>query len=345
MALAAVAGCFSADVAIDLGTATTVMYTKRRGIVAQEPSLVATQERQDGKPMTLEVGQAAKEMIGRTAEHVNIACPLQNGVVANCDLTQAVLQHCFKQAGTRPRFRSMRCILAISAGSSSIEKRAVVEAVRAAGARHVHLIYDAFAAALGAGLAIHEPYGRMIVDLGCGTTEISIVSVGRLVHHQTVPIGGEVMDKAIINLIQHKYDLMIGSHLAERLKIELAAILPHCEPQQLQIEGTDMTTRTPRHQEVTSHDVRIAVIDSVHAIITAIREAMGHTPPELLADIAQEGILLTGGGAFLEGIEGYLREHLGVPVRRATNPLTGTAIGAGHVLNDSALSHDLAVRF
>ena len=323
---------------------TTVIYTKRRGIVAQEPSLVAVQERQDGKPIPLEIGQAAKDMVGRTAEHVNIARPLQNGVVADCELTQAVLQHCFKQSATQSRLRPMRCMMAIPAGSSSIEKRAIVEATRAAGGRQVHLIYDPFAAALGEGLNICEPYGRMIVDIGGGTTEIAIVSVGRLVHHRTVPIGGDVLDEAIMTLVQRRYDLVIGMKLAERLKIELGSVLPQSTARrQLRIEGTDANARTPRHQEVTAHDVRQAVIDHVHTMITAMREAMSQTPPDLLADIAQDGILLTGGGSLLSGLDGYMRELLGVPVYRAANPLTGTAIGASQVLDDPALYQTLSV--
>lgn len=343
MAFAAVATYFSADIAVDLGTVTTVLYTKRRGIVAQEPSLVAVQDRQDGKSIPLEVGRAAKEMVGRTSEQVNIARPLQHGVVADCDLTQTMLQHCFKQSEARPRLRPMRCMMAISAGSSSIEKRAIVEVARAAGARQVHLIYDPFAAAIGEGLNVLEPYGRMVVDIGGGTTEIAVLSVGRLVHHQTVPIGGEAMDEAIMALVQRKYDLAIGVELAERLKIELGTVLPQSSGQELRVEGTDTNARTPRHQTVTSHDIRQAVIDQVHKMISAMREAMGQTPPDLLADIAKDGILLTGGGAFLNGLDGYIREHLGVPVYRAANPLTGAAMGASRVLDDPGLCQTLSM--
>jgi rod shape-determining protein MreB len=199
------------------------------------------------------------------------------------------------------------------------------------------LIYEPLAVALGEGLDIREPYGRMIVDIGGGTTDVSVVSVGGLVDNKTLPQGGEAMDGAIIASLRRQYHLDIGSQTAEHLKIELGNVLPHGTPQRVQIEGTDAAARTPRLQEVSSHDVRDALVDSIDAIIDAMREVMGHTPPELLADIVEGGVLLTGGASLLDGLDSYIREHLGVSVYRANNPMTNAAIGAARALEDPAL--------
>ncbi len=332
------------DFAINMGTANTVIYTRRQGVVAHEPSVVALQERLNGSRVALHVGQAAKAMIGRTSEQVSIVRPLHEGVVADCDLAQMMLRHCLQKAGPRNILRSMRFVLGIPAGCTTIERRAVIEAARAAGARGVYLIYEPLAAALGEGLDIREPYGRMLVDIGGGTTDVSVVSVGGLVYNKTLPQGGEAMDEAIISALRRKYHLEIGIQTAEQLKIELGNVLPHCNPKQLRVEGTDAASHTPCLQEVTSHDIRDALMDSVHHIIDAMREAMGHTPPELLADIAQGGVLLTGGASLLEGLERYIREHLSVPVYRANHPMTNAAMGAAQALDDPAMESYLMTR-
>lgn len=326
------------DFAIKMGTANTVVYTRRQGVVAHEPSVIALQKRLTGSWAALHVGQAAKAMIGRTSEHVSIVRPLHAGVVADCDLAHMLLQHCLRKAGSRKLLHSLRFVLGIPAQCTTIERRAVMEAARAAGARGIYLIYEPLAVALGEGLDIREPYGRMLVDMGGGTTDVSVVSVGGLVYHQTLPQGGEAMDGAIISALRRKYHLDIGLQTAEQLKIELGTVLPHGTPQRLQIEGTDATSHTPRLQEVTSHDIREALIDGIHRIIGAIREAMGQTPPELLADISQGGVLLTGGASLLDGLDSYMREHLGVPVYRANHPMTNAAIGAAQALDDPPLS-------
>ncbi|ETX01645.1 MAG: hypothetical protein ETSY2_36815, partial [Candidatus Entotheonella gemina] len=265
------------DLAINLGTANTVIYTRRQGVVAHEPSVVAMQERLNGSRVALHVGQAAKAMIGRTSEQVSIVRPLHEGAVADCDLAQMMLQHCLQKAGSRKKLHSLRFVLGVPAQCTAIERRAVIEAARAAGARGVYLIYEPLAVALGEGLDIREPYGRMIVDIGGGTTNVSVVSVGGLVYNKTLLQGGEAMDEAIIAALKRKYHLDIGIQTAEQLKIELGNVLPHCTPQRLQVEGTDAAAHTPCLQQVTSHDIRDALIDSIHTIIDAMREVMGQT--------------------------------------------------------------------
>ncbi|PON11893.1 rod shape-determining protein [Candidatus Entotheonella serta] len=332
------------DLAINMGTANTVVYTRRQGVVAHEPSVVAMQERLNGSRVALHVGQAAKAMIGRTSEQVSIVRPLQEGVVADCDLAQMMLQHCLDKAGSRKPLYSMRFVLGIPAQCTTIERRAVIEAARAAGARGVYLIYEPLAVALGEGLDIREPYGRMIVDIGGGITDVSVVSIGGMVYNKTLPQGGEAMDEAIIAALRRKYHMDIGLQTAEQLKIGLGNVLPHCTPQRLRIEGTDVAAHTPCLQEVTSHDIRDALIDRIHDIIEAMREVMGQTPPELLADIAEGGVLLTGGASLLEGLDRYIHEHLGVPVFRASNPMTNAAIGAAQALEDPSLEPYLMTR-
>jgi rod shape-determining protein MreB len=290
----------------------------------------------NGSRVVLHVGQAAKAMMGRMSRKVSTMRPLLKGVVADCDLAQMLLAHSLKKAGCRKILRSLRFVLGIPVQCTTIERRAVIEAAHAAGARGVYLIYEPLAVALGEGLDIREPYGRMIVDIGGGTTDVSVISVGGLVYSTTLPQGGEAMDEAIIAALRRKYHLEIGVQTAEQLKIGLGKVRQHCTPQGLRIEGTDATSHTPRLQEVTTHDIREALIDSIHAIIDAMREVMGQTPPELLVDIAEGGILLTGGASLLDGLDHYLREHLGVSVSRAQNPMTNTAIGAAQALDDPA---------
>lgn len=332
------------DLAINMGTANTVVYHRRQGIVAHEPSVIAMQERLNGSQVVRHVGQAAKAMIGRTSEHVSIVRPLREGVVADCNLAQMLLQHCLQKAASRKLLHSLRFVLGIPPQCTTIERRAVIEAARAAGARGIYLIDEPLAVALGEGLDIREPYGRMIVDIGGGTTDVSVVSVGGLVYNKTLPQGGEAMDEAIISALRRQYHLDIGIQTAEHLKVELGTVLPHGSPQSLRIEGANAAAHTPYLQEVTSHDIRDALIDSIDAIIDAMREVMGQTPPELLADIAESGILLTGGASLLDGLDRYLCDHLGVPVCRANNPMTNAAIGAAQALDDPALEGYLMTR-
>jgi rod shape-determining protein MreB len=322
------------DLAINMGTANTVVYTRRQGVVAHEPSVVAMQERLNGSRVMLHVGMAAKAMIGRASSQVCIVRPLHEGLVADCDLAQLMIQHCLQKAGARHRFHSLRFVLGIPAQCSTIEKRAVLEASRAAGARGVYLIYEPLAVALGEGLDIREPYGRMIVDIGGGTTDVSVVSVGGLVYNKTLPQAGEAMDDAIRATLRRKYALDIGIQTAEHLKIELGQVLMQHTPRHLQIEGSDAAARTPRLQDVSSHDIRDALMDIIQTIVDAIREVLGQTPPDLLADIVEGGVLLTGGASQLDGLDNYLREQLGISVYRAHQPMINAAIGAARALDD-----------
>ena len=332
------------DLAINMGTANTVVYDRRQGVVAHEPSVVAMQERLNGSPVALHVGRSAKAMIGRTSDQVSIARPVREGVVADCDLAHMMIEHCLQKGGPRKRFHSLRFVLGVSAQCSTIEKRAMLEAGRAAGASDVYLMYGPLAVALGEGLDIREPYGRMIVDMGGGSTNVSVISVGGLVCSKTLRQGGDAMDQAIIAALRRAYQLDIGLQTAEHLKIELGTMQLDGAPQCLQIEGTDATAHTPRLQEVTSRDIRNAIVDIIDAIIDAMREVMGHTPPDLLADIVEGGVLLTGGGSLIGDLDSYIYEHLGVPIHRAKKPMTNAAIGAARALDDPTMQAYLMAR-
>ena len=344
MLFAPMAGLFSADLAIDVGTANTMVYTQRKGIVAHEPSVVALQTQHDGTHIPLGIGHAAKEMLGKTPANVSMVHPLRDGVVADCDLTQLMLRHFMKKATHHTTLRHIRVILGVPSGSSSIEKRALVEPAEAAGAREVYLIHEPMAAALGAGLDIRLPYGHMVVDIGGGTTDIAVISLADTVYSHTVRLGGEMMDIAIAHMMRRKYDLVIGLQTAEQLKIELGCMLPY-QPQRCSLaKGLDAITGTPRMQEVSSYDVSDALADILATILMSIREALEVTPPELIADIAESGVVLTGGGALLGGLASYFRKELGFPVCLADNPMACVAKGAGQALAEADLRQLLTMR-
>jgi rod shape-determining protein MreB len=344
MLFATIAGLFSSELAIDLGTANTVVYARDRGIVSSDPSVIAFQERQDGTRVPLSFGQAAKEMIGKTPYRISTVRPMRDGMVADCELTWLMLKHVMKQANKYRVGRRLRVIVGVSPSSSAVERRAIVEPTAAAGADAVYLIYEPLAAALGAGLAICEPYGNMVVDIGGGSTDIAIISLGDLVYSRTLLLGGNAMDTAVARMLRHKYQLEIGEQTAEWLKFTLGSALPRHTMRCVMVKGNDSITGAPRTQEIFSDDVRAALLDPIETIIVSIQEAFETTPPELVADIAENGLTLTGGGALLDGLVPYLRGELGFPVHLAAEPMACIALGAGYALEETGLRQQLTIR-
>lgn len=344
MVFTTIAGLFGSELAIDLGTANTVVYSRQHGIISHEPSVIAVEERQDGTRTVLGFGEAAKHMVGKTPTRVNTVRPVLNGVVADTDLTWLMLKRCIKNA---LKFRiggRLRVVLGVSLSSSAIERRAMVEPAKAAGADEVYLIYEPMAAALGAGLDIREPYGRMIVDIGGDTTQIAVISLGDLVYSQTLHLGGHTMDTTVSRLLKHKYQLDIGEQTAEWLKITLGGLQPDTPTQRVTIKGNDSVTGAPRADCVVSDDIRSVLLDPIEAIMMSIQEAFEGIPPELVVDIIDSGLTLTGGGALLQGLVPYMCEGLGLPVHLASDPMTCVVLGAGHVLAHPDLRQQVTMR-
>jgi rod shape-determining protein MreB len=345
MLFGTMAGVLASDLAIDVGTANTLIYTERQGIVTHEPSVVALQAQQNGTHVALCMGQAAKEMIDKTPATIRTVRPLQDGVVADCDLFQLLLTYFLRKAIRRRRFHHLRVIIGVPSQSSSIEQRAIVEPAEAAGADEVYLIKEPLAAALGAGLDIQLPYGRLVVDIGGGTTEIAVISLANLVYSKTLRLGGDAIDTAVVQLLRRQYDLAIGVQTAERLKIALGSALVPGATEPHIVKGTHAITGVPYRIEVSAADIHEALQSFVHTMVTEIRAALEATPPELLVDIVESGLMLTGGGALLHGIDVYLQEQLGFPVHVATTPMACVALGAGHALAAENLRQQVAFHF
>jgi len=332
------------ELAIDLGTTNTVVYAPGRGIVMHEPSVMAIQERPDGSRAVISIGQAAKDMMGKTPPQVNTVCPLRHGAVTDSHLVWLLMQHCIKQTIRSRMGRPLRVILGVPPGSSAVECRAMVEPAEAAGANDVCLIYAPLAAALGAGLAIREPYGHMVVDMGGGRTDIAIISLGDVVSSKTLPLGGEAMDMAVRRMVRHKYQLDIGVQTAERLKQTLGSMHACAPVQRMLIKGTDSVTGAPRAQKVLAKDVQAVLVDFLERLIAAIQEVFAATSPELAADIIETGVTFTGGGALLDGLIPYVDAALGFPVQLASEPIACVAMGAGKVFEDPTLRQQVTMR-
>ena len=314
------------DMAVDLGTANTLVYVRGRGIVLSEPSVVAIDQR-TGEVHA--VGIEAKRMLGRTPGHDHSAIrPLKDGVIADFDVTEQMLRH-FIQKVHQNRFAHPRVVVCVPSGVTDVEKRAVEEATLSAGARHAYLIEEPMAAAIGAGLPIGEPTGNMIVDIGGGTTEVAVISLGGIVVSQSLRVGGDEMDEAIINYVKKDYKILIGHQTAEELKLEIGSAFPLEEEVQAEIRGRDLVTGLPKTVVLTSEEVREALEEPLDQIIDAVKLTLDKTPPELASDIMDRGIMLAGGGALLQGLDERLRDETHMPVHVAESPLTCVAIGAG----------------
>ncbi len=345
--LARLFGFFSADLAIDLGTANTLIYVKGRGIVLNEPSVVAIANLRDRKHV-LAVGEEAKQMVGRTPGNIEAIRPLRDGVIADFEIAEEMIKHFIRRVNPKRAFASPRVIICVPSGSTAVERRAIQESAEAAGARRVFLIEEPMAAAIGAGLPVTEPSGSMIVDIGGGTTEVAVLSLGGIVYARSIRVGGNKMDEAIINYIRRNHNLLIGEATAERIKKTIgSACLPEDGVGQvMEIKGRDLMNGVPKEITISQRQVAEALAEPVNAIIEAVKVALEHTAPELSADIVDKGIVLTGGGSLLQNIDHVLRHATGLPVSVADEPLTCVALGTGRCLEEmNTLQHVLQAAY
>ncbi|MDH4099622.1 MAG: rod shape-determining protein [Nitrospirota bacterium] len=341
MVFNSVLGWFSNDLGIDLGTANTLVYVKGKGIICNEPSVVAV-ARGGGK--VLAVGAEAKKMLGRTPGNIVAIRPMKDGVIADFDGTEAMLRYFIAKAHNRKSFVRPRIVVGVPSGVTQVEQRAVMESARSAGASEVYLIEEPMAAAIGVGLPITEPCGNMIVDIGGGTTDIAVISLAGIVYSKTVRVGGDKMDEAIINYIKKKFNLLIGERMAELIKIEVGSAYKMGESVSKEIKGRDLVSGIPKTQTISDDEIREALSETVSIIVNAIKVALENTPPELSADIVDKGIVLAGGGALLRGIDMVLRDETDLPILIADDPLGAVAMGVGKVLDELELLKAVAVK-
>lgn len=322
---------FSKDIGIDLGTANTLVFMKGKGIIMREPSVVAVDTRTDTVRF---VGTEAKEVIGRTPGSIVAVRPLKDGVIADFDITASMLQIFIKKAFNQSMFARPRVIICIPSGVTEVEKRAVKEAAFKAGARSVSIIEEPMAAAIGAGLPVAEATGSMVVDIGGGTTEVAVISLGGIVAARSVRVGGDEFDTAIINYVKKKYNLLIGERTAESIKIDIASAYPTDDDLSKEIKGRNLVDGLPKNITIHADEIREALEDPLASVVEAVKITLEKTPPELSADIIDHGITLTGGGALLKGLDMLIAKETGMPVHVAENPLDCVAEGTGKVLED-----------
>jgi rod shape-determining protein MreB len=329
-------GFMSADMAIDLGTANTLVYVKGRGIVLAEPSVVAIADVR-GKKHVLAVGEEAKQMLGRTPGNISAIRPLRDGVIADFEVAEEMIKHFIRRVHNRRGFASPMIIVCVPSGSTAVERRAIQESAESAGARRVLLIEEPMAAAIGAGLPVTEPSGSMVVDIGGGTTEVAVISLGGIVYSRSVRVGGDKMDEGIINYIRRNHNLLIGESTAERIKLDIgAASTPDHEDEgpYREVKGRDLMNGVPREVLVSQRQIAESLAEPVGAILDAVKVALEITPPELASDIVDKGIVLTGGGALLYRLDQVLRDETGLPVVVAEEPLQCVALGTGRALEE-----------
>lgn len=324
-------GMFSNDLAIDLGTANTLIYVKGKGIVLSEPSVVAIKK---GTNQVLKVGKEAKEMLGRTPGSIVAIRPIKDGVIADFDVTEQMIRAFILKSHNRKALVRPRVIVGVPSGITQVEKRAIRDSCDQAGAREIYLIEEPMAAAIGAGLPVQEPSGSMIVDIGGGTTEVAVISLSGIVYSQSVRIAGDEMDEAIMQYLKRKYNLLIGERTSENIKIQIGSAHPFDEPRKMDIKGRDLVDGIPKTLSIVDSDIREALHDTVYAIVDAIKTALERTPPELSADIAEKGIVLAGGGALLHGLDTLISLETHLKVRVADDPLSCVVLGTGKVLDE-----------
>ena len=330
-------GFFSSDLAMDLGTANTLVFVRGRGIVCNEPSVVAVHQNAQGSERIRAVGLDAKEMLGRTPGNIVAIRPLKDGGIADFEITETLVRYFIQKAHNRSRFVRPRIIVCVPSGITEVEKRAVRESVQSAGAREVFLMEEPMAAAIGAGLPIAEPSGSMIVDIGGGTTEVAVISLSGIVYSRSIRVGGDKMDEAIIHYVKRKHNLLIGERTAEQIKITVGNAFPSKLPTSMEIRGRDLVAGIPRTLEIKSDEVREALAEPIHAVVDAVRIALERTPPELAADIIDRGIVLVGGGSLLANLDILLRKETGLPIMLAEEPFSAVVLGAGKCLDDITL--------
>ena len=331
-------GVLSSDMAVDLGTANTLVYVKGRGIVLNEPSVVAITD-EKGKKQVLAVGEEAKQMLGRTPGYIQAIRPLRDGVIAEFHIAEEMIKHFIRKVHNRRNFASPEVIICVPSGSTAVERRAIQESAESAGARKVWLIDEPMAAAIGAGLPVTEPTGSMVVDIGGGTTEVAVLSLGGIVYARSIRVGGDKMDEAIIAYIRRTHNLLVGESTAERIKKEIGSA---CAPDDgdgatVEIRGRDLMNGVPKELLISERQIAESLAEPVSAIIEAVKVALEQTPPELAADIVDKGIVLTGGGAMLGNLDYVLRHATGLPVSIADDPLSCVALGTGRALEEKKM--------
>ncbi len=340
MALRSLFSIFSNDLAIDLGTANTLVFAEGRGIVVREPSIVAI-NRITNKVEA--VGSAAKEMLGRTPGNIAAIRPMKDGVIADFEVTERMLDYFIKKAHGRSLFVRPKIVISVPSDITQVEKRAVKDSALQAGASEVFIIEQSMAAAIGAGLPITEPTGNMIVDIGGGTTDVAVISLAGIVYSKSVRVASNEMDEAIIQYIKRRYNLLVGERTAEQVKIEIGSAYPLDEPLTMEIKGRDLVEGVPKTLTLTDAEVRESLAETVGIIVEAVRVALERTPPELSADIMDKGIVLTGGGAMLKNLDRRLREETGLPISLAEEPLSSVALGTGAMLADVDLLRKISI--
>ncbi len=328
-------GFLSADMAIDLGTANTLVYVKGRGIVLNEPSVVAIAEVK-GKQLVLAVGEEAKQMLGRTPGNIRAIRPLRDGVIADFEVAEEMIKYFIRKVHNRRSFASPMVIICVPSGSTAVERRAIQESAESAGARRVLLIEEPMAAAIGAGLPVTEPTGSMVVDIGGGTTEVAVLSLGGIVYSRSVRVGGDKMDEAIIGYLRRNHNLLVGEASAARVKEEIGSACPpeNGEGRMMDIKGRDLMNGVPKELIISERQVAESLTEPIGAIIETVKVALEHTAPELAADIVDKGIVLTGGGALLGNMDFVLRHATGLPVSLADDPMTCVVLGTGRALEE-----------
>jgi rod shape-determining protein MreB len=341
MAFASFLRYFSNDLAIDLGTANTLVYARNKGIVVREPSVVVINKLTNRIEA---VGGQAKEMLGRTPGNIESIRPMKDGVIADFEVTERMLEYFIKKAHGRKMYVHPRIVIGVPGEITQVEKRAVRDSATRAGASEVFLVEQAMMAAIGAGLPITEPSGNMIVDIGGGTTDVAVISLAGTVYSRSVRIAGNEMDDAIIQYLKRKYNLLIGERTAEQVKIDLGSAFPLKEEIKLEIKGRDLIEGVPRTLTITDEEIREALAEPVTTIVEAVRMALERTPPELSADIMDKGIVLSGGGSMLRGLDQRLRNETGLPVVLAEDPLSSVVLGTGRVLEDIDLLRKVSIR-
>ncbi len=335
-----VLGMFSNDLAIDLGTANTLVYVQGKGIIINEPSVVAIDKRSGH---LLAVGSEAKRMLGRTPGNIAAIRPMKDGVIADFEMAEKMLRDFITKAHNRNTFVRPRIIICVPCKITTVEQRAVRESAQRAGAREVYLIEEPIAAAIGAGLSIAEPTGNMVVDIGGGTTAVAVMSLGGIVYSESVKIAGDKMNESISGYVKRKYNLLIGDHMAEQIKFEIGSAYPLQERRTTMIKGRDMISGIPRTLTIDDSEIREALSDSISAVVNAIKVALENTPPELAGDIIDRGIVLTGGGSLLRGLDIRLREETNLPVVSVEDPLTTVVVGTGKALDQIDLLKRVSV--
>ncbi len=340
-----IAGLFSSDLAIDLGTANTLVYARGRGLICSEPSVVAVAQDAQGRgDRVLAVGHEAKEMLGRTPGGIRAIRPIKDGVIADFEITEAMLRYFIQRAHNRRKLVRPRIVICVPPCITSVEKRAVRESALSAGAREVYLIEEPMAAAIGAGLDVTAPTGNMVVDIGGGTTDVAVISLSGIVTSRSIRCGGDAMDEAIINYVKRKYNMLVGERSAEQVKMTIATASPTARTSTMEVKGRDLVAGIPKVVVATSEEVRDALVEPLGQIVETVHLTLEKTPPELAADIVDRGIMLVGGGSMLSDLDVVLRQETKLPILRSEDPFTAVVHGAGRALDNLDLLKDVAIQ-